>query len=236
MPNGLIITPVKDSITNTLTAIKAIRSGRGSARHIVYNDFSTAETRKILEENADRYNYELINLEDITDTPSPNYTIVLQDAQSKAIEANVPLIIVESDVVVKKDTFQRMFTFISKHPKAGMVGAVTVDENANINFPYKKFKDLDDDYIDTKRSLSFCCTLLSIEFLNSYNFLEMDSSKDWYDTFISSKSLELGFKNYVMMNTPVLHRPHGSRPWKKLKYSNPLKYYVLKIIKGRDKI
>ena len=35
---------------------------------------------------------------------------------------------------------------------------------------------------------------------------------------------------------PVLHRPHQSRPWKQLKYKNPLKYYWLKFTKGLDKI
>ena len=45
-----------------------------------------------------------------------------------------------------------------------------------------------------------------------------------------------GFHNYLFINLPVLHRPHGSRPWKKLKYTNPLKYYWLKYTKGLDKI
>jgi len=34
----------------------------------------------------------------------------------------------------------------------------------------------------------------------------------------------------------VWHRPHSSRPWKQLKYTNPLKYYWLKFTKGLDKI
>jgi hypothetical protein len=34
----------------------------------------------------------------------------------------------------------------------------------------------------------------------------------------------------------VTHRPHASRPWKQLKYKNPLKYYWLKLTKGLDKI
>ena len=40
----------------------------------------------------------------------------------------------------------------------------------------------------------------------------------------------------VLMDAPVWHRPHGSRPWKQLKYKNPLKYYFLKYWKGLDKI
>jgi hypothetical protein len=64
----------------------------------------------------------------------------------------------------------------------------------------------------------------------------LDEAKDWYDTFISKKAIELGFKNTVLMEVPVWHRPHASHPWKQLKYSNPLKYYFLKFWKGWDKI
>lgn len=53
---------------------------------------------------------------------------------------------------------------------------------------------------------------------------------------ISHESLEQGMHNYLLTDLPVLHRPHGSRPWKKLKYSNPLKYYLKKYTKGWDKI
>jgi hypothetical protein len=90
--------------------------------------------------------------------------------------------------------------------------------------------------IATQRSLSFCCTLFSPAFLKAYDFKGLDEAKDWYDTFISKKSVELGFKNTVLMHAPVWHRPHASRPWKQLKYSNPLKYYFLKFWKGLDRI
>ena len=53
---------------------------------------------------------------------------------------------------------------------------------------------------------------------------------------ISHQSLKEGFKNYLFTTLPVLHQPHGSRPWKQLKYKNPLKYYWLKYTKGLDKI
>ncbi|HAH37561.1 MAG TPA: family 2 glycosyl transferase, partial [Algoriphagus sp.] len=52
----------------------------------------------------------------------------------------------------------------------------------------------------------------------------------------STKALDCGFENFVLMDAPVWHRPHGSRPWKQLKYKNPLKYYFLKYWKGLDKI
>jgi len=172
----------------------------------------------------------------LTDTPSPNYKTVLQHAQKHALAQKCSLIIVESDVTVKKDTLRKLLEFSEQHPGTGMVGAVTVDENDKVNFPYFKFKDEKASLIHTKRSLSFCCTLLSHRFLQTYNFANLDTSKDWFDTHISKKSLENGFENVVLMDTRVLHRPHGSRPWKQLKYTNPIQYYLNKFFKGRDKI
>lgn len=236
MHEAIIITPVKDSIERTLSTIKAIYESDSKVRHIVYNDFSTPETKKILEESVHKYHFELIHLEDITANPSPNYKMVLQDAQAKAIEANLPLIIVESDVTIKTGTFQKILNFASAHSWSGLVGAITVDESGKINFPYLKFTNAKESFIETKRSLSFCCTLISTDFMKAFSFTNLDSSKDWYDTFISAKAVELGFRNFVLFDTPVLHQPHGSRPWKQLKYTNPLKYYFFKVIKRKDKI
>jgi len=219
-----------------METIIAIHKCRSNIRHLVYNDFSDKETKQILEDNKSKYGFELIHLEDITNNPSPNYKLVLQDAQIKALQNDVPFIIVESDVKISVDTFEKILEFQNDYPKAGLIGAITVDESGAINFPYLKFKNEKRQIIETKRSLSFCCTLLNLDFLKSYSFLNLDQSKDWYDTFISSKATELGYKNYVLLNTPVLHQPHGSRPWKQLKYTNPLKYYFLKFIKGWDKI
>ena len=64
----------------------------------------------------------------------------------------------------------------------------------------------------------------------------LDPSKNWYDVTISHESLKRGFQNYLFTTLPVWHRPHSSRPWKQLKYKNPLKYYWLKYTKGLDKI
>lgn len=233
---ALVITPVKNSIQNTLETIEAIHASNTKVEYLIYNDFSNDETKNALTKNAEKFGYQLINLEDITNTPSPNYKLVLQQAQQLAITKNVPLIIVESDVTVKPDTFEKMLQFKEEHPKVGMVGAITVDTTGKVNFPYLKFKNNKKEVIDTQRSLSFCCTLLTTEYLKEFDFKQLDQTKDWYDTVISKKSIELGFKNYVLMNTPVVHKPHSSRPWKLLKYENPLKYYFLKFIKGRDKI
>lgn len=236
MPQVLVITPVKNSIDTTLDTARAIQSSSVEVKHLIFNDFSTEETKATLEEKKAEIGFELINLEEITDHPSPNYKLVLQTAQKKALEENLPLLVVESDVVLKPDTIERLLNSLSENPKTGLVGSVTVDEQGKVNFPYLKFKNVKQDIIHTHRSLSFCCTLFSLDFLKSYDFTGLDEAKDWYDTFISKKSLELGFLNTVLMNAPVWHRPHASRPWKQLKYSNPIKYYFLKFWKGLDKI
>ncbi|PSB44180.1 family 2 glycosyl transferase [filamentous cyanobacterium Phorm 6] len=236
MYKAIVVTPVKDSLETTIETIKAVENSVCKVKHIVYNDFSSVVTKKALEKLSQNYNFELVNLEDITSHPSPNYKLVLQIAQGVAIEENLPLIIVESDVQIKTDTFEKMLSFEDRNKKIGLVGAVTVDDANQVNFPYLKFKGERAPYLKTERSLSFCCTLLKLEFLKSYSFLELSESKDWFDVFISRKSIELGFENYILMNVPVLHQPHGSRPWKQLKYTNPLKYYFLKLINRRDKI
>ncbi len=236
MAQVLVITPVKNSIETTLDTARAIAASDVQVRHVIFNDFSTAETKASLEENKSKIGYELIHIEDLTDHPSPNYKLVLQISQKMALESGLPLLVVESDVVVRPDTISRLLFDSGKKSKLGLIGSVTVDESGVVNFPYLKFKGVKEPVIRTQRSLSFCCTLFSLEFLKSYDFAGLDEAKDWYDTFISKKSIELGFDNVVLMNAPVWHRPHASRPWKQLKYTNPIKYYFLKFWKGLDKI
>lgn len=236
MAEVLVITPVKNSIATTLETAAAISKSTVSLTHKIFNDFSEKENKVCLEENAFNIGYDLIHLEDITNHPSPNYKMVLQMAQKEALKMDLPLLIVESDVLVKKDTIEGLLRFYGQHSGAGLMGAVTTDEFGTVNFPYLKFKHVKENVIQTSRSLSFCCTLFSREYLQKYDFMKLNEGKDWYDTFISQKANELGFKNYVLMDLPVLHKPHGSRPWKQLKYQNPLKYYFLKYWKGLDRI
>lgn len=236
MAEVLVITPVKNSIDTTLDTARAIAASDVPVRHVIFNDFSTAETKVSLEENKSKIGFELIHIEELTDHPSPNYKLVLQLAQQMALDGGMPLLVVESDVVIKPETISSLLSFQRNNAKSGLVGSVTVDDKGVVNFPYLKFKEAKDPIIRTQRSLSFCCTLFTLEFLNSFDFKGLDEAKDWYDTFISKKSIELGFENAVLMNAPVWHRPHASRPWKQLKYKNPLKYYFLKFWKGLDKI
>lgn len=233
-----IITPVKDSIDTTLVTIDSIlqSSAEVNAGYTIYNDFSSDETTKTLQEESEKRGFDIVNLKDITDHPSPNYLLILQKAQEKAIENGSHLIIVESDVVVGENTFSDMHKCYRRHEDAGMIAAVTVDTEGKINFPYLYAEKFKSGTIKTKKRLSFCCTLLTNRYLNSFDFRQLDPEKAWFDVTISHKSTELGFSNYLLTSSPVLHTPHSSRPWKQLKYTNPLKYYFLKYTKKRDKI
>ena len=70
-----IITPVKDSIELTLQTIESILSSDFAIpyHYYVYNDFSTDENTARLREASEKMGFELINLSDLTDHPSPNY-------------------------------------------------------------------------------------------------------------------------------------------------------------------
>lgn len=233
-----IITPVKDSIELTLQTIESILASDFTVpyHYYVYNDFSTEENTVRLREASEKMGFELINLSDLTDHPSPNYLLVLQTAQQKAIEAEAGLLIVESDVIVKKHTLQSLFDGALERSDCGIAAAVTVDENENINYPYLYAQGKENQVFPEKKHLSFCCSLLTLRFLKTFDFLQLDPEKNWHDVTISHRSLELGFVNYLFTSLTVWHRPHGSRPWKQLKYTNPLKYYWLKFTKGLDKI
>ena len=236
MPKLLVVTPVKNALANTLETCKAIASSSVEVTHVVYNDFSDNPTKWGLEEAKKVHGFELVHLEDLTNHPSPNYKLVLQLAQKRALEMGLPFVVVESDVTVGSTTLENLLEHCVREEGLGLVGAVTTDASGRINYPYEKFKSFKGNYSDTRRSLSFCCTLMTPSFLSAFSFEELNDTKDWYDTFISKKALELNFFNRVVFDTPVIHKPHSSRPWKLLKYSNPLKYYLEKLLKRRDKI
>ena len=211
-----IITPVKDSIELTLQTAEAI----------LKSDFTVPF----------HYTIELVNLSEITSHPSPNYLLVLQMAQEKAIAAEAGLLIVESDVIVKKHTLQSLFDGAQARKDCGIAAAVTVDEHEAINYPYLYAKGKENQVFPEKKHLSFCCSLLTTDFLRSFDFHSLNPEKNWFDVTISHQALEKGFVNYLFTTLTVWHRPHSSRPWKQLKYTNPLKYYWLKFTKGLDKI
>lgn len=236
MPEAIIITPVKDSLETTMLTIDAISKSKGDFKHYVYNDFSQAKTKHSLEKAKTNFSFELIHLEDVTDTPSPNYKLVLKMAQAIALENKCPLIIVESDVIVQPNTFTELLDITNTHDSTGIVGAITVDKKGKYNFPYTFEKIKTREIIDTSHSLSFCCTLLTPPFLKKFDFHLLPDKKDWYDVFTSRQSKKLGFHNYLAKGIEVLHLPHSSRPWKNLKYKNPILYYFRKYLKKRDRI
>ena len=238
MVNLHIITPVKDSLETTLRTIERIMQSETSVKfsYTVYNDFSTNETTERLDAESKKQGFNLINLKDITTHPSPNYLLILQTAQQKAKAEGAHLLIIESDVIIEKETVQRLYDYCRELDKAGMIASVTTDMVGNINFPYLYAQKYKNGIISTRKRLSFCCTLLTIDFLRSFDFGQLHPQKSWYDVYISHKSIESGFNNYLLTSLPVLHLPHSSRPWKLLKYTNPLKYYWRKLLNNKDKI
>ena len=233
-----IITPVKDSMETTLRTIASIMDSEITVdfSYTVYNDFSSQTNTEILEKKSLELGFTLVNLKQITLHPSPNYLLILQRAQHSANFEDAHLMIIESDVEVKKDTIQEMYNNVEKLDKPGMIAAVTTDMHGKVNFPYLYAKRYSTGTVNSRKRLSFCCTLLTQSILTSLNFDALNPEKAWYDVFISHKSIELGFKNYLLISLPVLHLPHSSRPWKQLKYTNPVRYYFNKLISKRDKI
>jgi len=233
-----IITPVKDSMETTLRTIASIMDSEITVdfSYTVYNDFSSQTNTEILEKKSLELGFTLVNLKQITLHPSPNYLLILQRAQHSANFEDAHLMIIESDVEVKKDTIQEMYNNVEKLDKPGMIAAVTTDMHGKVNFPYLYAKRYSTGTVNSRKRLSFCCTLLTQSILTSFNFDALNPEKAWYDVFISHKSIELGFKNYLLISLPVLHLPHSSRPWKQLKYTNPVRYYFNKLISKRDKI
>jgi hypothetical protein len=223
--------PVKDSLETAEQAIRAIVASGHTLT--VYDDNSTDENAARLDSLRDELGIQVVHIREVLDHPSPNYRWVLNEAQHAAIEKSQDLVIIESDVIVKADTISRLQQAVSKD--VGMVAAVTVNEEGKVNFPYEYAQKIKTDGVCKKR-FSFCCTLLTKAFLKAYSFEQLDPTKNWYDVHISHMSVKMGFENVLQVSNPVLHKPHSSRPWKQLKYTNPLLYYWRKLTQRRDKI
>ena len=232
MVEPMIIMPVKDSLEMAEQAIRAIVASGHTLR--VYDDNSTAENAQRLESLQAELGIEVVHVGKEINHPSPNYRWVLIKAQREAIAKGQDLIIVESDVIVRPKTIDQLIVK-SQESSVGMVAAVTIDEEGNVNFPYEYAKGMKADGVCTKR-FSFCCTLLTKAFLEAYDFEQLDPEKNWYDVHISHMSVKMGYTNILQVSNPVLHKPHSSRPWKQLKYTNPILYYWRKLTQGRDKI
>lgn len=226
-----IIVPIKDSLE---TAERTLRALQGE-RVIIWNDNSTSENTQRLHELAAELQYECIDVAKLTDHPSPNYLLLLHMMRERAIQENAHLIIVESDVVVGDATISRLLRE-AEEDNVGMVAAVTEDDMGTINFPYEYARRYERGRIATRKRLSFCCTLMTLQLLKRVDFNQLDPDKQWFDVTISKLSRESGLTNLLLTDCPVRHYPHSSRPWKQLKYTHPLRYYWQKLFYDRDKI
>lgn len=223
--------PVKDSLNTAEEAIRAVVASNHALT--VYDDYSTKETATRLDKLSEELGIRVIHISEHISHPSPNYLWVLQNAQKDALMLDAALVIVESDVVVRPDTIDRLSEAVE--PGVGMVASVTQNAKGNINFPYEYARVIHKDGPCAKR-LSFCCTLITPQLLRAYSFEMLDPSKTWFDVHISHQSHKMGLQNILQISNPVLHKPHSSRPWKKLKYTRPLFYYWSKMILKRDRI
>lgn len=231
-----IIMPVKDSLETTREAIETLyESGRKDWTFTLYNDFSTPENTAVLNQWAEEFGFQIVHWQDRTDHPSPNYRLTLIDAQKEALARNAHLLIIESDVCICPNTIEHLLLHAEDEDTA-MIGAITTDEDGFINFPYLYAKRWPHEVITTNKRLSFCCTILTHELMQQVDFATLDETKDWFDVTLSHMARALGMKNLLCLDTPVLHRPHSSRPWKKEKQENILLYYWHKLMHGRDKI
>ena len=235
MNNVLIITPIKDSIETAMKAVSIVCKYKTDFQYLVYNDLSTPENRAILEKEQSQ-GFELINIEEQVSTPSPNYRFTLQDARKKAVAQNAHLLIVESDVFIKENTISSLLEKANSLNNCGMIAAITTDETGDINFPYLHIDRTESGVVETNHRVSFCCTLLTLPLLMKLELDLLSEKKDWFDVQISKDSRKNGFKNFILTNSQVIHLPHSSRPWKKLKYQNPVKYYFRKFFYGKDRI
>ena len=171
-----VITPVKDSIDFTLETIRAVLSSETSVpfTYTVYNDFSTVENTLRLEQASKELGFNLVNLSDLTNHPSPNYLLVLQTARREALAADAGLLIVESDVVVKGNTLQGLFDGAVQRPDCAIAAAVTTDEDGLINYPYLHARGRENQIYPEKKHCSFCCSLLTPKFLGQFDFGQLN--------------------------------------------------------------
>lgn len=226
-----IIIPIKDSLQIAERALRALKGHPVT----IWNDNSTAENTQLLHSLAEELGFECIDVATLTNHPSPNYLLLLRLMRQRAISNNHHLIVVESDVIVTDSSIARMVD-IAQQENIGMVAAVTHDDHGKVNFPYEYAQKYSIGAIETRKRLSFCCTLMTVEMLQRVDFDQLNPEKDWFDVTITRLSREQGLTNILLTDSPVRHYPHSSRPWKQLKYTHPLRYYWRKIFHGQDKI
>ena len=103
--------------------------------YTIYDDFSSDETARRLDEEALAQGFQVVHLRDVTDHPSPNYLLVLRTAREHALAADAHLCIVESDVTVQPDTLQALLDGARQRTACGIAAAVPVAEAGEVNYP-----------------------------------------------------------------------------------------------------
>jgi hypothetical protein len=110
-----IVIPVKNSPESTSLTIEAVINSKSEIDFelTVYDDFSEKETADMLDKLASKYNFKVVHLSEVTANPSPNYRLVLQMAQTKAVSSGAHIVIVESDVTVNEDTISKLYNSVN---------------------------------------------------------------------------------------------------------------------------
>ena len=181
--NYHIIIPIKDSLQIAECALRALKGQPVT----IWNDNSTLENTELLHSLAQELDFECIDVATLTNHPSPNYLLLLRMMRKRAITNNHHLIIVESDVIVTDSSIARMVD-VAQQQHIGMVAAVTHDDNGNVNFPYEYAQKYRIGAIETRKRLSFCCTLMTVEMLQRVDFDQLNPEKDWFDVTITRLS------------------------------------------------
>ncbi len=230
----LIVTPVKNSLDTTIKTIEAVSQYRSIHEYLVFNDNSDTETTQWLEENSIQLGYTLLQAQEITPEDSPNQRALLIELLTRCRGRDI--LIVESDVIINQNTITGLQDAANTLESPGLIGAVTVDADGVPCFPHAHLKGKTGSVIQLNSSISFCCTLLSRSFFDTISAASLSRKKEWFDIFLSKKARNSGYKNYILLNQKVFHRPHSSRPWKKMKYTHPIRYYLGKFFARRDRI
>ncbi|MGL1935497.1 MAG: hypothetical protein OCD01_10765 [Fibrobacterales bacterium] len=230
----LIVTPVKDSLDTARDTIETVVAYKGAIEYLIFDDHSERETSEWLKHAASTYSLSLLTAKEIGAGASPNQWHLLQELEKR--RKGRAILFIESDVRIGKSTIEDLYNYALTLDNPGMIGAVTVDDQDTICYPYGYVARQKGSVVETHKRVSFCCTLITDSFLLDLSINELSPKKSWFDVELSKKSRSFGYKNYILLNQRVYHRPHSSRPWKKEKYRNPIRYYIKKLITGRDSI
>ncbi len=215
MNNLHVITVVKNSIESALITIDSILTSECTVnfKFYVYNDFSSDETKEKLEIESQKLHFSLINLCDFSSNKSSNLLKIIQLAQQNAIADKAHLLFIDSDIVIGTNTIQRLYENAGIHQKVGMISAITTNIHGKITSPFLFTKDFKTGIFETKKSLHFCCIILTYNLLSSIDFRDIKSEKVNINAAISKTAIGKGFFNYLLTSVQVLYFPHKTSFW-----------------------